>query len=510
MKYVVLPVALASLTGLAHAQNAFGPAEPGTVPAGSLNGQAAVRLNADRLESIAIQNNMSAPELAALLRSDLSTYITPDGLILNVCPLAPDEPETPNSDGPSLARGGIPLDDFLNLESNPGAPKTIYLDFDGHHSVNNRWGHDIVFPGWNRSGVPETFTDSEKQWVISHWLEVVEDFAIFDNVNVTTKDPGLDALIKSNSSDNNFGMRVIMTQVTDGFGSGIGGVAYLNSFNDDIDNPCFVFNKGLNSGPQTASHETGHTLGLQHDGLNGATYHPGSSGGAPTWGPIMGAPFGRQLVQWSRGDYPGSSSTQLDFNVMASSSNGVTIASDDHPNTTSNGTTLNTDSPITGLITSSTDTDAFTFIALGGDVTIDVTTVTVGRNIDLKFTLFRDNPTMLIEEVSPLGNWEANQTYPALPEGSYTVVVDGTYEEKPSGPVSDYGSVGTYTISMTQTIPVECLADANGDGALTPADFTAWIAAFNAMSAACDQNSDGSCTPADFSAWIANYNAGCP
>ncbi len=54
-----------------------------------------------------------------------------------------------------------------------------------------------------------------------------------------------------------------------------------------------------------------------------------------------------------------------------------------------------------------------------------------------------------------------------------------------------------------------CTADTNGDGVLSPADFSAWIAAFNAQSAACDQNDDGLCTPADFSAWIANYNAGC-
>ena len=54
-----------------------------------------------------------------------------------------------------------------------------------------------------------------------------------------------------------------------------------------------------------------------------------------------------------------------------------------------------------------------------------------------------------------------------------------------------------------------CLADADGDGILSPADFTAWVAAFNAQSAACDQNSDGSCSPADFTAWVANYNAGC-
>ncbi|MCA9272565.1 MAG: hypothetical protein KDA31_05915 [Phycisphaerales bacterium] len=54
-----------------------------------------------------------------------------------------------------------------------------------------------------------------------------------------------------------------------------------------------------------------------------------------------------------------------------------------------------------------------------------------------------------------------------------------------------------------------CLADTNGDGAVTPADFSAWVAAFNAMAPQCDQNGDGACTPADFSAWVANYNAGC-
>ncbi|RNC81176.1 MAG: hypothetical protein ED559_05085 [Phycisphaera sp.] len=53
------------------------------------------------------------------------------------------------------------------------------------------------------------------------------------------------------------------------------------------------------------------------------------------------------------------------------------------------------------------------------------------------------------------------------------------------------------------------LADTNGDGVLTPADFTAWINAFNNQAPECDQNGDDQCTPADFTAWIANYNAGC-
>ncbi len=68
-------------------------------------------------------------------------------------------------------------------------------------------------------------------------------------------------------------------------------------------------------------------------------------------------------------------------------------------------------------------------------------------------------------------------------------------------PIVDIGAV------EVQSMP--CPADTNHDGALTPADFTAWIAAFNAMAPACDQNADGLCNPADFTAWIANYNAGC-
>lgn len=54
-----------------------------------------------------------------------------------------------------------------------------------------------------------------------------------------------------------------------------------------------------------------------------------------------------------------------------------------------------------------------------------------------------------------------------------------------------------------------CLADTNNDGEVTPADFNAWIAAFNADAPECDQNGDGLCAPDDFNAWVLNFNAGC-
>jgi len=78
----------------------------------------------------------------------------------------------------------------------------------------------------------------------------------------------------------------------------------------------------------------------------------------------------------------------------------------------------------------------------------------------------------------------------------------------------DTGTGGDYIVDMGAIerpgdTPSACTADVNGDGVLSPADFTAWIAAFNADAAGCDQNGDTLCTPADFTAWISNYNAGC-
>ncbi len=61
----------------------------------------------------------------------------------------------------------------------------------------------------------------------------------------------------------------------------------------------------------------------------------------------------------------------------------------------------------------------------------------------------------------------------------------------------------------TTDLGTDCLADVNGDGVLSPNDFTAWIDAFNNSTPECDQNGDGACTPSDFTAWINNYNAGC-
>lgn len=52
-------------------------------------------------------------------------------------------------------------------------------------------------------------------------------------------------------------------------------------------------------------------------------------------------------------------------------------------------------------------------------------------------------------------------------------------------------------------------ADTNGDGVVTPADFNAWILAWNNNWIQADQNCDGVIAPNDFNAWIINFNGDC-
>ncbi len=132
---------------------------------------------------------------------------------------------------------------------------------------------------------------------------------------------------------------------------------------------------------------------------------------------------------------------------------------------------------------------------------------TVNEGDDVTFTVVADGtPTLSYQWKKGAANvgtnsasFTINNATPA-DDGNYTVVV-----------TNGCGNVTSAIATLTVTPDTgSCVADTNGDGFLTPADFTAWVAAFNAGSAACDQNADSLCTPADFTAWVANYNAGCP
>lgn len=420
-------------------------------PAGSAHGDDAAVRFADRLDGIAEQNHMTGAELRQLLHDDPTLWISGSGELFFVDPLplvAEAPPEEPGS-----FSGSDPIDtsDAFNLSSNPGADKTLYLDFTGHHSFNNGWGHNITFPAYNTSGDSSTFSTGELQQIIEWWERVVEDYSSYD-INVTTVEPPLSDLIKSNSGDTRFGIRVVVTQPTSGFGDGIGGIALLNSFNDNVDNPCFAFNKGNNAGSMTCSHESGHTFGLQHDGLNGQSYHPGTGSGETSWGPIMGAPFSANLVQWSNGDYDGHTSTQNDTAIIANSSNGVHFLADDHgddrfnasPVSAPQGCPAPAPGIAEGLIETRTDVDAFVFTTTGGAITINALPYSPGGNLDIQMEI-QDAGGTTIATVNGPNDADASTTL-ALSAGTYYVLIDGVGK---TGVYSDYGSLGRYTVTVS-------------------------------------------------------------
>jgi|GEM_PF-2508966 len=146
----------------------------------------------------------------------------------------------------------------------------------------------------------------------------------------------------------------------------------------------------------------------------------------------------------------------------------------------------------------------------GGTTTVLLQTRTQGREVD-HATLFCNGqpPVEYVEHyrftlgpkdvlggdlVDALWRFEVPAT------GTATITFDGTDLSM---------SLDRLEVDTFSTEGTACLADVNGDGSVTPADFSAWVAAFNTQSAGCDQNGDGACSPADFSAWVSNFNAGC-
>ena len=377
--------------------------------------------------------------------------------------------------GTTIPAGPFPADQTFLLHSKPGASKVIYLDFDGHTTSGTIWntnfasGANIVTPAYSNDSTTTSFTVTELNNVQAIWQRIAEDFAPFD-VDVTTQDPGLEALRKTTTADTQFGVRVCIGGSSyDWYGAGAGGVAYLNSFTWNSDTPCFVFTAQLGTGnvkytAEAASHEAGHTFNLSHDGqrAHDTVAAVGYYQGHANWAPIMGVGYYKDVTQWSKGEYPYADNTQDDTSMIAAIT-GYRV--DEHGDSILNatpltGTTINA----AGIIERRADVDLFGFTTGAGTISFNATSAALSPNLGLQFALY-DGLGNLITSASPTTTLGAALST-TVAQGTYYLAVDGVGTGDPLTAYNDYGSLGQFRVTGS-IVPV------NGQPPIAVADASA-------------------------------------
>lgn len=405
------------------------------------------------------------------------------------------------SAGTTTGGASVPVATPPAYNSKPGATKHIYLDFNGAIVSGTAWNSSAGVSSWNvkvwsQDGDRTTFNDAEQAWMKNIWQRVAEDYAPFD-INVTT-DVAYDP-VNYNGNKDNVGW-LLICETTDNNNvalphAGSGGVAYVGVFGETNYNPTYqpAWVTSTNGGgdpdivAEAASHEMGHNMGLSHDGLtSGAAYYGGHGTGSISWGPIMGVGYGRNVSQWSKGEYYLANETEDDLDII---SDRVAYRADDHGNsnaaatalTVTAGTTISSTTPQNdpanespenkGIIETNTDVDVFAFETGAGAVQLNVNpwkqpTDTFGGNLDVSMELYNEQGDMVAS------NNPETETYAGismtLPAGIYYLHVknSGAGNPKATSPTgyTSYGSLGQYFISGTIIDPIPMLRI----GSITP------------------------------------------
>lgn len=335
-----------------------------------------------------------------------------------------------------------------SLNSYTSAGAVIYLDFDGQSVSGTSWNVNGDFTcnssGLNTTQITEVFN------------RVSEDFRPF-NVNVTTSET------KFNQAPANKRIRIIITTSHQWYGTGAGGVAFINSFVWGDNTPAFVFtalfNYSVKNISESASHEAGHTLGLKHQSAYDkncgkiSDYNWGQGSGEIGWAPIMGAGYNQNLTLWHNGpNSTGCNSLQSDLSVISNSTNDFGYRTDDHTDTYSSATNLifsNNKFNISGVVERNDDKDLFKFSMPDygrfqlNAIPYNVGTGNAGSDLDLQVE-FLDANYNLLGTYNP-GILLSSIVDTFLNAGVFYIRVEG----KGNIYAPDYASLGSYSMLGT-------------------------------------------------------------
>jgi hypothetical protein len=350
----------------------------------------------------------------------------PENLTEEIPPLNPsdavDHPVPPHQNG------------IISLQSLPGAPGVVYLDYRGGRTEGEGWGtFDFEKPNVSNAQIKDV------------WKRVAEDFLPF-TINVTT-----DIKVYESAAGNSR-VRCIVTP-TPTAAPGAGGVAYVGSWGNG-NGVCWAFYTTGKSAAEVISHEVGHTLGLGHDGRISPEegYYGGHGSGATGWAPIMGVGYYQPVAQWSKGEYTSANNLQDDLAIITGYA-GAGYRADDTGNTLATsryleaypGNTISQE----GVIERTADRDAFQFTTTGGTVSLQARPVNgEWANLAISATLANSSGTVIASN-NPQNQLNAAITV-GIPAGTYTFQVTGAGRNTPlNDGFSTYASLGYYSITGT-------------------------------------------------------------
>jgi hypothetical protein len=169
----------------------------------------------------------------------------------------------------------------------------------------------------------------------------------------------------------------------------------------------------------------------------------------------MGAGYSQPLVQWSDGTYTTATNQEDDLAVMQTF--GVDLLADDHGNASNAATPLALDVAATGVITTRTDVDSFSFVPLTNTVTVSVALPARSPNVDVSLvvtdslgnTIATANPNFSAESAILADGLDASAVVTVTPGATYYAAIDGAgFGLGTTTGYSDYGSIGDYQITV--------------------------------------------------------------